>query len=297
MTAARRGELENSAIDPVFASLSLRSASPGRTARRDYDADSSPLIEAFAMRHRIESRSAFPVFPTARPELLFHFGNRFRVRDHDGEPWRELPRAVLLGPRRHRYWQSAGPLIDWFLVQLTPLGCRRLLGAPLGAWWGIDIALSTLWGNRANNIHSHLASEPNFDQQCRIAITLLADIVLDAGGDAEMSRAGQLARSGVIATPAEMAREIGIGERRLRQRFAAEYSWSPKAFLNLIRFNRQMLDAHPLYRDDRIGPIDHADQSHAIREFRRFSGITPGAYARIKAGGDPLVVTGAAQPA
>ena len=296
MMAATGGrELENPAIDPAFVRPSAPSVAGNRTARRDCAPESSPLIEVFAMRYLVEARTAFPVFPTARPELLFHFGDPFRVRNHDGEPWFDLPRAALLGPRRHRYWQSAGPPIDWFLIQLTPLGCRRFLGASLGAWWDVDVALSALWGEVATTLHARLAGEPDFDMRRQIASAALAPLALDLEGDAAVSRAVHRARIGELQTPAAMAHEVGVGERRLRQRFAADYGWNPKAFLNLMRFNRQMLETHPLYPGN--GLVDHADQSHAIHEFRRFAGITPGAYARMKAGGDLLVVTGAAQPA
>lgn len=297
MVAPRRQGLEKPAIDPVFAILSFGSDSAGRTARRQCDPDSSPLIEAFAMRHRTEPRSAFPVFPTARPELLFHFGDPFQVRDDASQPWRELPRATLLGPRRHRYWQSAGPLIDWFLVQLTPLGCRRFLGAPLGVWWNVDVALADLWGDLADTLYTELATELDFGSRRALTLAALGGLALDAGGDEAISRASQYARGGLLRTPADLAREIGIGERRLRQRFAAEFGWSPKAYLNLLRFNRHMVEAHPLYPAMDFGPVDHADQSHAIHEFRRFTGMTPGAYARLKAQGDPLIVTGSPQPA
>ncbi len=256
----------------------------------------SPLIESFAARYCVEQRSAFLIFPTARPELLFHFGDPFRVRVDDREPWRALPRSALLGPRRHRYWQSAGPRIDWFLIQLSPLGCRRFLGQPLADWWGRDVALSDLWGDLAEKLHARLAAEPNFDRRQQIANETLRQLALDSGGDAEISAVGHRARVGEMHSLGDLASALGVGERRIRQRFAAEYGWGPKAFLNLMRFNRQMLEVHPLYCAHRHPLVEHFDQSHAIREFRRFTGMTPGNYARLKSGGDTLVVTGPRHP-
>lgn len=292
METARSGGLQNSAIDPAFANAITSAPAIGHADRREYDWQSSPLIESFAARHVVEQRSAFMVFPTARPELLFHFGDSFRVRDHDQQPWRHLPHAALLGPRRRRYWQSAGPRIDWFLIQLSPLGCRRYLGRPFGSWWNTDATLSDIWGALADDLHEQLASERDFGRRVQLATDVLTQLALDRNGDPAISQLALLTRAGRMTGIADMALHVGVGERRLRQRFAAEYGMPPKTYLNLMRFNRQMLDVHPLYASSEQGGTDYADQSHAIHEFRRFAGMTPGAYARIKAGGDTLIVTG-----
>src|SRR5262245_61434648 len=89
-------------------------------------ADLRLLAEAFAGRTATTLKARFPVFPTARAELMFHFADPFLIGDAAAGPMRPLAPASLLGPRLSNYWQSAGPRIDWFMVQLTALGCRRL---------------------------------------------------------------------------------------------------------------------------------------------------------------------------
>lgn len=293
MPAMGSSGLEKTAIDPAFAVGDRALVPRSRIARHEFAPDDQPLIEACASRYVDGQRTAFVVFPTARAELLFHFGDPFRVRDHDRQPWRDLPRAALLGPRRHRYWQSAGPTIDWFLIQLSPLGCQRLLGKPFGSWWGIDLALTELWGEVAERLHWSLQNTVDFDERTLIAAQTVQSLEIGRGGDQRMSTLGRQARTGQAQTVAEMARYAGVGKRRLRQLFNATYGCSPKAYLNLMRFNRQLLEVHPLYAAREAVQTGYADQSHAIQEFRRFAGMTPGSYARIKAEGDALVVTGA----
>jgi AraC-like DNA-binding protein len=89
-----------------------------------------------------------------------------------------------------------------------------------------------------------------------------------------------------------MARSLGIGERRLRQRFAAEVGVSPKQWLSLMRVNRFLGTQHPRTAMSCIGHFEYADDSHASRAFVRFTGLTPGTYRRLKSRGDPLVNTG-----
>jgi AraC-like DNA-binding protein len=258
-------------------------------------ADLSLLVEAFAARSAEVPRSFFPVFPTARAEVIFHFADPFLVADRELGPVRPLPGAVLLGPRSARYWQSAGPRIDWFLVQLTPLGCRRLLGVRFADSWHREFALTDFWGSTATALHSRLQEAGSFNERMAVASAALRALCRGgAVGDAAVSEAGRLARAGRMRSVDQLAARLDVGPRRLRQRFAEEYGISPKQFLRLMRFGRQLVSRHPLAA--RLHPPvdepEYADDSHAIREFRRFTGMTPGAYTQLKSGGDQLIFTG-----
>ncbi len=233
----------------------------------------------------------FPVFPTARLELIFHFGDPFMVNAAEGEPLRPLPPAALLGPRSRICWQSAGPRIDWFMVQLTALGCRRLLGLSFAEAWHDEIALSDLWGPAAEALHDRLRAAGSFEARVAIAGATLRTRAGDEALDDRLSQLGAIARAGRIRSVSALVNGLGVGPRRLHQRFVADYGISPKGFLSLMRFGRQLAARHPLAAPDMDEP-EYADDSHAIREFRRFTGLTPGAYVRAKRH-DRLIFTGA----
>lgn len=283
----------NPAIDPAF--VVAGTPAPGPVQRREMGISESPLIEAFAARKTVTDRSQFVVFPTARAELLFHFSDPFRVRRTKGD-WQSLPRAALLGPRQWRYWQSAGPEIDWFLVQLSALGCRRILGRRFAELWDANLPLEVFWEKRAGPIHAALAAEPAFDRRIALFLDAFGGLELDSCGDEPISVLARHARSGSIRNVGVMAEALGTGERRLRQRFSAEIGLAPKPFLDLLRFNRRLLEVHPSYRRIDYAGSDYFDQSHAIRDFRRRTGMTPSTYSQVKSLGDQLVVTGPAEP-
>lgn len=258
--------------------LTSRSAPPAAVA---------PLVEAFAGRDAVVPRACFRVFPTARAELIFHFGDPFHVAEAPTAPMRPLAPVVLLGPRLHSYWQSAGPRIDWFMVQLTPLGCLRLLGLPFAEAWHREIPLADLWGQRASELHEQLASLATFE--ARQAFML--DKIGGRTPADRMNIAGRLIRDGRIRSVDRLAAYLQVGPRRLHQKFVADYGVGPKTMLSVIRFGRQLEARHPL--GEHSSGLDYADDSHAIREFRRFAGMTPGDYVRQKQAGDRLVYTGA----
>ncbi len=250
-------------------------------------ADLRPLVETFAGRTAITPRMMFPVFPTARAELIFHFGDPFLAGD-DARTMRPLAPVTLLGPRMKNYWQSAGPRIDWFLIQLTPLGCERLLNLRFGDAWEQAIAFD---GSRLGELRECLQMAATFDARLDLAIEALRALFSPATDDVG-SRAGSMVRAGRIRSIENLCACLDVGPRRLHQRFVSAYGVGPKLFLELMRFGRQLAFRHPS-GDARTHEPEYADDSHAIREFRRFSGMTPGAYTRMKSGGDRLVHTGA----
>ena len=86
---------------------------------------------------------------------------------------------------------------------------------------------------------------------------------------------------------AELSARLGLGGRRLERAFQRQIGVSPKLFTRIVRFQRvfELVQAG-LPCPGRIA-IDWAmlaldcgyfDQSHLIRDFRRFSGQSPAAY-------------------
>jgi len=260
--------------------------------------DLAHLIEEFSARRASVSRAALPVFASARAELLFHFGDPFLVAGDAPVAPRPLARAAVLGPRDRLYWQLAGPCIDWFAVQLTPLGCRRLAGCRFADLWNREAALDELWGvGPAEALHERLSVAPGFAARTAIVAAALRARRQPPVGDARMSSLAALARRGRLRTVAELAASSDVGPRRLRQRFGEEIGVGPKHFLSVMRFGRLLASLHPKPWLGRAPEeAEYADDSHAIRAFKRFAGTTPGHYRAAKAAGDELVFTGAPIP-
>lgn len=95
-----------------------------------------------------------------------------------------------------------------------------------------------------------------------------------------MTASAELAIGGRRPTP--------LSDRQRRARFRAELGMSPKGWSRLIRYAALLEELHPRYAAPEIqARAEYYDQSHLIRDFRLFTGLTPGEYRRQKAGGDP----------
>lgn len=79
----------------------------------------------------------------------------------------------------------------------------------------------------------------------------------------------------------ELARRFGVSRRQIERDFLDTVGLAPKAFADILRFchaSRLVSARTPLSIAAQYA--GYADQSHLTREFRRFAGLTPTAYAR-----------------
>ena len=103
----------------------------------------------------------------------------------------------------------------------------------------------------------------------------------DAVPDEAVLRASRLATLDPQCTVDAMARASGLGRRQLERRFQATVGVTPKTFSRIARFRRAANTLH-VDRAADLSRVAHgagyADQPHFTREFRVFSGTTPGDY-------------------
>ena len=263
--------------------------------RSEPPADLRPWVE-FVTQRRVEGpKVGLRIVPTARVELLFNFGDPFET-GRDLENTHALDNAAVLGARHLPYSQIAGPNIDWFLVSLTPRGCRKILGKPLSLLWETDSPLSDhVERAEVGALFGLLLQEASFEGR----LSLLTEFVRDRPeefGDREVAEAAARSRAGVTITIPDLCRTLDIGPRRLRQRFKSEIGVAPKTWLSILKFGKHLTDTHPApwLPKGLSGSADYADDSHATQAFHRFAETTPGRYRREKAQtGDALVFTSA----
>lgn len=83
----------------------------------------------------------------------------------------------------------------------------------------------------------------------------------------------------------EIARDIGLSQRRLIQVFTSSVGLTPKRYLRVCRFQRARGLAGNTVSPDwaRVAlECGYFDQSHLIRDFRQFTGFTPGEFQRMQ---------------
>jgi AraC-like DNA-binding protein len=106
-------------------------------------------------------------------------------------------------------------------------------------------------------------------------------------------RALRLLRTRPDLDIAAIARDIGWSRKHLADRVRDAVGIGPRSFRRLLRFDRLTKAIGEDPAPDWTGlahDVGYCDQSHLIREFREFAGLTPSQYvARSLPGGGGLV--------
>ncbi|MDP8969201.1 MAG: helix-turn-helix domain-containing protein [Actinomycetota bacterium] len=166
-------------------------------------------------------------------------------------------------------------------IELTPLGCRALLGMPTLALWNSAVEADTVIGRAATELRHRLHESSRWAERFSCCDEVLSKVVdvLSREVAAPLRGAWQLlvASGGTIAV-SDLADRIGWSRRHLAQRFAEEFGLSPKAAARVLRFER----ACGLLRSARRASIadvavacGYFDQPHLNRDFAALAGCPP----------------------
>jgi AraC-like DNA-binding protein len=167
-------------------------------------------------------------------------------------------------------------------VELTPRGCRALLGRPAaelaqGVW-----PLEQVVGRRAGELTGRLAAARGPEDQAGVLDAVLAGWAADVGYPPAIDAFWRaLTRSAGRAPVTSIAGQIGLSRRHLGQLVRAELGLTPKTAARVLRFAQ----ARACLRTGRAASLAQAaamcgyfDQAHMNAEWKQLGGCTPGAW-------------------
>lgn len=163
---------------------------------------------------------------------------------------------------------------------LAPLGAYTLLGLPVNKLGGQPVDLGEVLGATGTRLGEQLREAPTWCQR----FTLLDEFLLsrlDCGPrpSPEVRRAWQrLMASGGSIPVGRIADEVGWSHKHLIPKFRQQIGLAPKTAARLVRFDGvwRHLDAHrPPDWGGLAADAGYADQAHLVRDFRRYTGVTP----------------------
>jgi len=123
------------------------------------------------------------------------------------------------------------------------------------------------------------------DTHARIAVLenhILSKFGCSMGVDPYVQHCVKVIESGHGIVPMHILEKgTGIGARQIERKFMRDIGIGPKAYSRIVRFLSIIQHAKTAARPDWSGlAATHAysDQSHLVREFKEFSGLTPSAF-------------------
>lgn len=170
-------------------------------------------------------------------------------------------------------------------VHFSPGGAFPFLGAPADRLTDLHLDLERLWGPIAGELRERLCAAATVEQRFALLEAMLVSRLRQRP---ERHSAVPVAldlfeQTGGAASVHEVARRVGLSQRRFIQVFSAEVGLTPKLYGRVRRFRKASDLARTADAPDWAQiAVDcgYFDQSHLIRDFQAFAGLTPGNYFR-----------------
>lgn len=225
------------------------------------------------------------IVPSGTIELVVNLReDEIRIYDplHPGR-YRRLSGAVASGPYGGFFVIDPSQHASIVAVHFRPGGAFPFLGVPAGELANTHVDLEALWGRAAVELRERLceAATPA-DRFSLLEQALVTRLNGAAAGHAAVPVALD-ALAGVGTRVCDVARKVGLSQRRFIEVFEAEVGLTPKLYSRIQRFQRARALVQRVravqWAELAVG-CGYFDQSHLIRDFRAFSGLTPEEYLR-----------------
>lgn len=222
--------------------------------------------------------------PHAEGVLIVNLGDPIAITGGDGAVLRlGAGEAFVAGAHlRPAFSGSQGEQagVQVFLPLAT---LRRLLGVPMNTLIDRVAPLDALLGvAAARALGQALGEAPDALSRAAVLDAALASRLRGSPLDPRQSRALALLRARPDRDIADVARAVGWSRKHLADRVRDAVGVGPRSFRRLLRFQAltAAVERAPGTPDWAGLAVDagYCDQSHMIREFREFSGLTPTTY-------------------
>src|SRR5215469_12322742 len=238
------------------------------------------LYEGYVAEHKTER-----ILPTGTLELAINLRqNEQRFYDAERpENCSRLSGAIVSGASGRGFAPGAEEEAFIIGVHFKPGGAFPFLGLPAGELADTHVDLATLWGPSAGRLRERLCEARTSAARFQLLQEALLNrlrhgveqhyAVSAALEIFEKDQAGPRVR--------EAAKYLGLSQRRFIQVFKAEVGITPKLFSRIQRFQqtRALIQHNPSINWAGLAvDLGYFDQSHLIREFLEFSGLSPTDY-------------------
>jgi AraC-like DNA-binding protein len=171
-------------------------------------------------------------------------------------------------------------------VHFYPGGAFPFLGISPSEVVDTHVELRDLWGVAGRNLREQLLEAGPPSAQLRSLETLLLSRLkrARAGHSAVRVAVSALRTANNAARITEISKLVGLSHRRFIELFEREVGLTPKLYARLQRFHRvkqriARLHSAPSWASFAL-ECGYFDQSHMIRDFVAFSGMSPASYLR-----------------
>ena len=222
------------------------------------------------------------ILPDNCVEFVIHFESPYRTTFQNGHTFVQ-PTSLIVGLMKQSFVMGPAGKVGFVAARFSAWGAYHFFSFPLKEVSNSFVNLQDLWKPRAKEIEARICAEKNtFKRVDRLQEILLNQLWRNSHRDRTLDYSLSLIhQTKGLMSVRDLAMSVGCTERQLRRKFDSRVGLSPKEFSRIVRV-RQALQSLRLGPDKLLTDISHEcgyfDQSHFIRDFEEFTGLTPSEY-------------------
>lgn len=219
------------------------------------------------------------IIPDGTMKLIFHYGDLYWHHPKNGESFLQ-PRCFLIGQLTKPYVVEPKGKTGTFVIRFNPNGFSPFTNIPIKEMENKPIAVKELFGEKGKKLEQEILDAINTQQRINIAETFLLNLlkskevkdrIVNAAIETITKYKGQLSVN-------ELSNQTQLSRRILARKFSSNVGLSPKQLSKIVRLHStltSLLQNEKTSLTNLTYANEYFDQSHFIKDFKEFTGITP----------------------
>jgi AraC-like DNA-binding protein len=223
------------------------------------------------------------VIPIENVQLMFHYKNPFIVYHPDNTVARQ-PRSIISGLSHSFCDVSTMGDAGVVFVEFYPAGACHFFDFPLSEIENQSIDLSDIFNKEIRQVEETLCFKKTVWERVAVIEEFLhkkyspfashEDLLINRGVELIKQYHGQISAN-------SLSDKLSVTLKSLERKFSCKLGKTPKQYIKLIRFQETLKDFSV---NKNINLTEYAyrngyfDQAHFIKDFKTYSGYTPGEF-------------------
>lgn len=219
------------------------------------------------------------IVPDGTMKIIFHYGDPYLHYPEDGEAFL-LPKCLLVGQLTRPYVVAPTGKTGTFFVRFHPNGFLPFATFPIKEIENATISLEKVFGEEGKLLGQQILSANTTKERIDIASQFLMKRLMDKKtiDDIVQSTVDTILSAKGHVKVNELSQQNQINRRQLIRKFSTSIGLSPKQLSKTIRIQstlKALLANKPEKLTDVAYDNEYFDQSHFIKDFKEFTGLTP----------------------
>lgn len=228
---------------------------------------------------REETPQLNTIIPDGTMKLIFHYGDLYWHHPENGDRFLQ-PRCFLIGQLTRPYIVEPAGDTGTFVVRFHPNGFLPFTTIPIKEMENTPVPLEQLYGQEGKQLEDNILKAGTTAERIKIIEKFLlehltnsktVDKIVESTVNTILTANGQI-------SVAEISKKNHIHRRQLVRKFSSAIGLSPKQLSKTIRLQatlKALLTEKSPKLTDLAYENEYYDQSHFIKDFREFTGVSP----------------------